>query len=104
MFWASAFAALCKDRKPLPDPPLSFLDDGHLAHGYATTVHKAQGMTCGVAFLLGDDGLFAELGYTGLARGREANRLYIVRGEWDHGRGGEETDELAHIDWSCPFQ
>ena len=79
------------------DLPMSFLDEGHLAHGYATTVHKAQGMTCDVAFLLGDDGLFAELGYTGLTRGREANRLYTVRGTWDHGRGGEETDELAHI-------
>ena len=54
-------------------------------------------MTCDAAFLLGDDGLFAELGYTGLTRGREANRLYTVRGAWDHGRRGEETDELAHI-------
>ena len=79
------------------DLPMSFLDEGHLAHGYATTVHKAQGMTCDVAFLLGDDGLFAELGYTGLTRGREANRLYTVRGAWDHGRGGDETDELTHI-------
>ena len=79
------------------DLPMSFLDEGHLAHGYATTVHKAQGMTCDVAFLLGDDGLFAELGYTGLTRGRETNRLYTVRGAWDHGRGDEQTDELAHI-------
>ena len=54
-------------------------------------------MTCDVTFLLGDDGLFAELGYTGMTRGREANRLYTVRGASDHGRGGEETDELAHI-------
>lgn len=25
--------------------PAEYIDDGHLTHGYATTVHKAQGMT-----------------------------------------------------------
>lgn len=66
--------------------PHDYLDDGHLTHGYALTVHKAQGMTCDDAFLLGDDALFAELGYTGLSRGRHHNHLYAVA----------SRDELGH--------
>ena len=50
----------------------------HLQHGYARTVHKTQGLTCEVALLLGDDTLYAELGYTGLTRGSAENHLYAV--------------------------
>ena len=49
-----------------------------LNHGYARTVHKTQGLTCEVALLLGDDTLYAELGYTGLTRGSDENHLYAV--------------------------
>jgi len=60
------------------DIPNRYINDRHLSHGYAVTVHKAQGMTCDAAYLLGDDGLFNELGYTGLSRGRHENHLYAV--------------------------
>ncbi len=70
------------------DVPNRYIDDGHLTHGYALTVHKAQGMTCDAAYLLGDDGLFNELGYTGLSRGRHHNHLYTVASR-------DETDHLA---------
>jgi conjugative relaxase-like TrwC/TraI family protein len=50
----------------------------HLQHAYARTVHKSQGLTCDVALLLGDDTLYAELGYTALTRGRQQNHLYAV--------------------------
>ena len=59
--------------------PLDYVAD-HLAHGYARTVHKTQGLTCDVALLLGDDTLYAELGYTGLTRGTVRNHLYTVVG------------------------
>lgn len=59
------------------DVPIDYVQD-HLGHGYARTVHKTQGLTCDVALLLGDDTLYAELGYTGLTRGRGENRLYTV--------------------------
>ena len=52
-----------------------------LTHAYALTIHKAQGLTCDVALLLGDDTLFAEAGYTGITRGRARNQLYVVHGE-----------------------
>jgi ATP-dependent exoDNAse (exonuclease V) alpha subunit len=57
--------------------PHDYLDE-HLQHGYARTVHKTQGLTCDVALLLGDDTLYAELGYTGLTRGSRENHLYTV--------------------------
>ena len=45
---------------------------------YAMTVHKAQGLTCDRAYVLGTDDLYAEAGYTALSRGRHENRLYVV--------------------------
>ena len=44
----------------------------------ALVVHKTQGLTCEVGLLLGDDALYAELGYTGLTRGSLENHLYTV--------------------------
>ena len=58
--------------------PAEYLDDGHVRHGYAVTIHKAQGITCDHALLLGSDELYRESGYVGLSRGRESNRIYAV--------------------------
>jgi len=58
--------------------PLHYIIDGQLTHAYAFTIHRAQGLTVDVALLLGDDTLFAEAGYTGITRGRDQNRLYLV--------------------------
>lgn len=55
-----------------------YLAAGHLTHGYATTVHKAQGATVDVSLLLVDDRSYREAAYTGLSRGRAANRVYVV--------------------------
>ncbi len=60
--------------------PTEYLDDGHVAHGYATTIHKAQGMTVDRSFVLGTDDLYRQAGYVTLSRGREANTLYTVGG------------------------
>ena len=63
----------------------AFLDDrtAHgdptLQHGYAMTVHVAQGLTVDHAFVLAGPGLDRELGYTALSRGRETNHLYAAR-------------------------
>ena len=61
--------------------PASYLEAGHLAHAYATTIHKAQGMTCDRALVLASGALFKEAGYTALSRGRIENRLYVVAPE-----------------------
>jgi ATP-dependent exoDNAse (exonuclease V) alpha subunit len=59
-------------------PSSAYLAEGHLQHGYAMTVHKAQGATVAQSFVLGDDALYREAGYAALSRGREANTLYVV--------------------------
>ncbi len=58
--------------------PAGYLDAGHLRHAYATTIHKAQGLTCDQALVLGSDTLYQEAGYVALSRGRAQNRLYLV--------------------------
>ena len=49
-----------------------------LMHGYALTVHLAQGMTCDQTFVLVGDQLTREAGYVALSRGRQSNRLYVL--------------------------
>jgi conjugative relaxase-like TrwC/TraI family protein len=66
--------------------PAAYLHEGHLAHGYATTIHKAQGATVDRALLLGTDDLCRESGYVGLSRGKLSNHLYLV---------GARTPDLA---------
>jgi conjugative relaxase-like TrwC/TraI family protein len=58
--------------------PLGYAAEGHLAHAYATTIHKAQGATYERALLLGDDRLYRQAGYTGLSRGKQRNDIYLV--------------------------
>jgi ATP-dependent exoDNAse (exonuclease V) alpha subunit len=65
-----------------------YLDAGHMRHGYAITVHKAQGRTCDHGLLLASDDMHREMGYVGLSRGRDSNRMYLV--------DDEAVDELEH--------
>jgi len=60
--------------------PSEYLEAGHIAHAYATTIHKAQGATFDRGLLLGTDELYRERGYVGMSRGRASNHLYIVGG------------------------
>lgn len=63
------------------DVPRRYLQAGWLTHGYATTVRKAQGATVDAALLLIDEQSYREAAYTGLSRGRVANRVYVVSDE-----------------------
>lgn len=58
--------------------PSSYIADGHVDHGYATTIHKSQGATYDRLFFLGDERLYRQAGYTALSRGRDRNDLYLV--------------------------
>jgi hypothetical protein len=55
-----------------------YLAGGHIAHAYATTIHKIQGATFDHGLLLGTDALYRTRGYVGMSRGRISNRLYLV--------------------------
>ena len=75
------------------DLPIEYVTD-HLQHAYARTVHKTQGLTCEIAMLLGDDALYAELGYTALTRGTQENRVYTAVSNEDF----EDRDfRLEHV-------
>lgn len=61
--------------------PADYLADGHLAHGYARTIHKSQGSTAKRAFVLGSPDLSRELGYVAASRHTDEARFYINVGE-----------------------
>jgi hypothetical protein len=56
----------------------AWLAEGRLDHGYAMTIHKAQGRTVHTALLVGDATLSAQAGYVGLSRGTQVNHLYLL--------------------------
>ena len=58
--------------------PFAYVEAGHLTHGYATTIYKAQGATVDRCFVLADDTLAREHAYTALSRGRHGNELFVV--------------------------
>ena len=70
------------------DIPLgpTFLAAGGLDHGYAITIHQAQGLTTDTALLLGGDHLYREAGYVALSRGRTHNAVYLA----------DQPDNLTH--------
>jgi conjugative relaxase-like TrwC/TraI family protein len=68
--------------------PASYVEAGHVTHGYAITGHKAQGLTVDHTFVLGSAELYREWGYVALSRGRHTNRLYLC--DSDH------LDDLLH--------
>ena len=47
-------------------------------HGYATTIHKAQGLTVDRCLVLADELIYREAAYVALSRGRARDQLYVV--------------------------
>jgi hypothetical protein len=63
--------------------PFAYAEAGLLSHGYATTIHKAQGATVERALVLADDTMAAEHAYTALSRATARTDLYLDSGESD---------------------
>lgn len=57
-------------------------DYDRLDHGYATTVHKAQGVTVDRAYVLTGKMHDRELSYVSMSRSRQKTRLYIDAGKY----------------------
>ncbi len=70
------------------DLPAEYVVDGNLTHAYALTLHKAQGISVGEAFVLGTEGLDREHAYSAVSRGADGNWLYLseetIRAEDGH--------------------
>ncbi|MBA3289179.1 MAG: AAA family ATPase, partial [Acidimicrobiia bacterium] len=83
-----------------------YLTAGWVDHGYATTVHKAQGLTCDQMFLVGPDGLYREAVYVAMSRARHGAHVFATSRqvaeltERAHTAGiplpSEHADELDH--------
>lgn len=77
--------------------PADYLEAGHLTHGYAATIHKAQGATIDHALVLATEELGQQGGYTALSRGRHTNHLYTVAGDERHAADRDLLNAL-HLD------
>jgi conjugative relaxase-like TrwC/TraI family protein len=60
--------------------PAAYVEAGHLGHGYALTIHKAQGVTVDRAFVLGTESLTREVAYVAMSRAREGSELFVPLG------------------------
>jgi len=74
------------------DLPPSYVQAGHVDHGYARTSYGVQGATLDRAFYHPGDSSSFEEGYVALTRGRRETRLYIV----DGAPLEQETDHRGH--------
>jgi ATP-dependent exoDNAse (exonuclease V) alpha subunit len=77
-----------------------FLNDyvrEHITHGYATTVHSAQGVTADTAHAVLSDTTARALSYVALTRGRDINIAYLYERatEHEHQNDSEESEEVA---------
>jgi conjugative relaxase-like TrwC/TraI family protein len=76
--------------------PASYLEAGHLGHGYALTVHKAQGLTVERAYVLASQSLTKEAGYVALSRAREASELFVPLELGEDGLGHDPRTRAQH--------
>lgn len=80
-----------------------WLTTGPLHHGYAATVHKAQGLTVDTTLIYGAGPLTHEHAYVALSRGRAANHLYLAADSLDNDQcepgqhRGEEPALVAEL-------
>ena len=61
----------------LVDLPADYVRQ-HVELAYATTVHRAQGMTTDTAHVLADSAATREAFYVAMTRGRRSNKAYLV--------------------------
>jgi conjugative relaxase-like TrwC/TraI family protein len=70
----------------------------HITHGYAVTVHSAQGVTADTTHAVLGENTTRALAYVAMTRGRESNTAYLYQrtaGEGDHQHRGHEDIHAA---------
>jgi ATP-dependent exoDNAse (exonuclease V) alpha subunit len=73
--------------------PRDYLESGGLDHGYALTVHQAQGLTADRAFVAAGDELYREAGYVAFSRARHGTQAYVTGGQ----RSDLPEEESGHV-------
>jgi conjugative relaxase-like TrwC/TraI family protein len=66
----------------------------HITHGYAITVHSAQGVTADTTHAVLSETVTRTLSYVAMTRGRDANTAYLYGRADGHERGGEKSDHV----------
>jgi conjugative relaxase-like TrwC/TraI family protein len=75
--------------------PRVLLETGDVQHGFALTVHRAQGITVDTALVFGTAALTKEAGYVALSRGRVANHLFTSPAELKGVARAQPFDDAA---------
>jgi len=75
--------------------PAQYVAD-HVDLGYATTAHRAQGMTTDTAHVLAGAAMTRETFYVAMTRGRRNNKAYLVTDPPTPGGLSEEADVHMH--------
>jgi hypothetical protein len=75
--------------------PTGYLEAGHVDHGYAMTIHKAQGLTADQALVLATDDLYHEAGYTSDPHSAPGFRRAVLHSGPGTPRAGRSTHPRA---------
>ncbi|GEM43827.1 hypothetical protein NN4_83460 [Nocardia ninae NBRC 108245] len=65
----------------------------HVELGYATTIHRAEGLTVRRAYVLMNETLGRALAYVGLTRGSELNRIFLATDTLIDPTGNQQPDD-----------
>jgi len=84
----------------IDDNTVAVFDGGyvreHITHGYAVTVHSAQGVTTDTTHAVLSAAATRALFYVAISRGRDANTAYLYQRTTEHEYHHEPTDP-AHV-------
>jgi ATP-dependent exoDNAse (exonuclease V) alpha subunit len=84
--------------------PAHYLDAGHVAHGYALTGHKTQGLTVERAYVLADDQrALKEWGYVALSRARCETRLDAIENQLEPDASPHRIEPAGPVDRLDPM-
>jgi hypothetical protein len=66
----------------------------HITHGYAVTVHSAQGVTADATYAVLSETATRALSYVALTRGRDTNTVYLYQRTNEHEHRPEQPDHV----------
>jgi hypothetical protein len=95
------------DARRIHDNTLAVFDGDyvrrHVTHGYAVTVHSAQGVTADTAHAVLGENTTRSLLYVAMTRGRDTNIAYLYEriAEHEYGRCTTRRSKVMTFGWAC---